>query len=180
MQWTLRQSLTKTSSHHPARWPNQTPLQAVWTHQGELGPKAIAFPSVLLANVRSQENKMDEIRFRLTQQRGIRDCCAHIFTETSLCQNILKQAISLDGQTIFRTDRTQNSDKTRRGRLCVYINSAWCSNVIKVDGQCFPDVEMLTILSVQWIHQCFCHNCLHSTRCKFKKCTTRTVWGHQQ
>ncbi len=28
---------------------------------------------------------------------------------------------------------------------CVYINNAWCSNIIKVDGQCLSDVEFLTL-----------------------------------
>ncbi len=34
----------------------------------------------LLSNVQSQENMMDEIQLGPTQE--IRDCCAHIFTET--------------------------------------------------------------------------------------------------
>lgn len=27
------------------------------------------------------------------------------------------------------------------GGLCVYINSAWCSNGVKVDGQCSQDAD---------------------------------------
>ncbi len=39
---------------------------------------------------------------------------------------------------------------------------------------------MPVILLAQRIHQCFSCCCLHSSRCKFKKCPTRTVWGLQQ
>ncbi len=63
------------------------------------------------------------------------------FTETWLHRNILDQAIALDGLNVFCADRTQDSGKMRGGRLYVYINDAWCSNVVKVDGQCFPDVK---------------------------------------
>ncbi|KAI3369115.1 hypothetical protein L3Q82_025439 [Scortum barcoo] len=38
-------------------------------------------PSLLLANVRSLENKLDELRARITSQREVRDCCALIFTD---------------------------------------------------------------------------------------------------
>ena len=46
---------------------------------------------------------------------------------------------------MFCTDRTQDSGKRRGGGLCVYINDAWCSNAVKVDGQCLPDVEFLML-----------------------------------
>ncbi len=68
--------------------------------------EAILLPSLLLTNVCPQENKKDQIRHRLTQQREIRDCCAHIFTETWLHKNILDQAFALSGWTVFHADRT--------------------------------------------------------------------------
>ncbi len=42
-------------------------------------------------------------------------------------------------------NRMQDSSKTRGGGLCVYINDAWCSNIVKADGQCFPDWKFLTL-----------------------------------
>ena len=41
-------------------------------------------PSILLANVQSLDNKVDEIRARLAFQRDIRDCNVICFTETWL------------------------------------------------------------------------------------------------
>ena len=55
-----------------------------------LGPKAVPLPSLLLANVRSQDNKMDEIRLRLTQQRETRNSGALIFTETWIHNNRIR------------------------------------------------------------------------------------------
>ena len=37
-------------------------------------------PSLLLANVRSLENKLDELRARITTHREVRECCPLIFT----------------------------------------------------------------------------------------------------
>lgn len=49
-------------------------------------PKARAnrplLPSLLLANMRSLENKQDALRAKITTQRKIRERCALIFTET--------------------------------------------------------------------------------------------------
>ena len=90
----------------------------------QLGPKAIPLPNLLLTNVQLQENKMDEIRLRLTQQREISDCCVHIFTETWLHPNIPDQAIAPDGRMVFHANRTKDSGKRRGGGLCVYINDA--------------------------------------------------------
>lgn len=46
---------------------------------------------------------------RLTQQWVIRDHCVHIYTETWSASNILDRAFTLDGGTLFRADRTQDS-----------------------------------------------------------------------
>ncbi len=90
----------------------------------QLAPKAIPLSRLLLANVRSQENKMDEIRLRLTQQ--LRDCGIHIFTETWLHHNIPNKAIVLKRWTVFCADRTQ--DVTQREVDFVFTS-------IMLDGQ---------------------------------------------
>ncbi len=84
--------------------------------------------------------------------------CIHTHTYTPIWNSIQQmalhplQAIALDRQTVFCADRTQDSSKMRGGGLCVYINDAWCSNVVKVDGQRSPDVEfsMLKCQNVCW------------------------------
>ncbi len=125
----------------------QPPRQIIWTNRHQkrcnhprkrgkrarirakqLGRKAAPLPSLLLANVRSQENKMDEIRLRLTQQCVIWDCCAHIITETWLHHSFTDLVIALDRQTMFHTDRTQDEG---RWTLCL---RQWCL-MLKANGQ---------------------------------------------
>ncbi|KAI4889038.1 hypothetical protein NFI96_000828 [Prochilodus magdalenae] len=62
-------------------------------------------PSLLLANVRSLENKLDELRARITTQREIRDCCVLILTETWLSDSTPDSAIQLQTHSVHRGDR---------------------------------------------------------------------------
>ncbi|XP_037400811.1 uncharacterized protein LOC108414208 [Pygocentrus nattereri] len=66
-------------------------------------------PSLLLANVRSLENKLDELRARITSQRETRECCALIFTETWLSDRVLDSAIQPETHSVHRGDRTAAS-----------------------------------------------------------------------
>ncbi|KAK2921577.1 hypothetical protein Q8A73_001062 [Channa argus] len=66
-------------------------------------------PSLLLANVRSLENKLDELRAKITTQREIRECCALIFTETCLSDKVPEDAIQLQTHSVHRGDRTAPS-----------------------------------------------------------------------
>lgn len=55
-------------------------------------------------------------------------------------------AIELAGRHIFWTDRTaDDSNKTRCGGLCIYINKAWCTNTVTVRRPCSAKVEFLTV-----------------------------------
>ena len=54
-------------------------------------------------------------------------------TETFLHLNI--SDFALDRWTVFWADRAQDYSLMRRG--------AWYSHTVEVDGQCFPDVELL-------------------------------------
>ncbi len=47
-------------------------------------PHKPAIPTILLANVRSLDNKLDYIRLLRSTQRTVRDCCVFVFTETWL------------------------------------------------------------------------------------------------
>lgn len=70
---------------------------------------------------------------RLTQQQEIKECCAHIFTETADCISIPTQ----------HKTTVKSGEVNQSSQLSVYINDSWCLNVVKVDGQCtpFPKVE---------------------------------------
>ncbi|XP_049329182.1 uncharacterized protein LOC125790231 [Astyanax mexicanus] len=102
-------------------------------------------PSLLLANVRSLENKLDELRARITSQREMRECCALIFTETWLSDKVPDSAIQFETHSVHRGDRTAASGKATGGGVCVFVNNAWCRDVQTVHQHCSPDVEFLLL-----------------------------------
>ncbi len=51
-------------------------------------PHKPAIPTILLANVRSLDNKLDYIRLLRSTQRTVRDCCVFVFTETWLNNSV--------------------------------------------------------------------------------------------
>lgn len=110
-------------------------------------------PSVLLAKVRSLENKMDELRTRIISQREIRDCCALILTETRQSNNIPDSAVQLQTHSIHRGDRTAVSGKHKGGGTYIYINNRWCSDVQTVSKHCSSDAELLlTLLPTEGVY----------------------------
>ncbi|KAK3759021.1 hypothetical protein RRG08_016527 [Elysia crispata] len=61
--------------------------------------------------------------------------------------NSLLTSGSINGFSVFRSDRTPNSEKTRGGGVCAYINSKWCNNdnIHVTDRTCTPCVEVLSL-----------------------------------
>lgn len=99
--------------------------------------------SLLLANVQSQENKRGKIRLRLIRHRKS-EAVVLIFTETWLHPNILDQAFTFNGQTLFCANRTKDCGKMTRGG---HSQSGW---TVFTRCQVFK-VKMSTILSAQRI-----------------------------
>ena len=62
-------------------------------------------PSILLANVQSLDNKVDEQRPSTSFQRDIRDCNILCFMETWLSRDILSESIQPVVFTVHRADR---------------------------------------------------------------------------
>ena len=84
-----------------------------------------AIPSVLLANVRSMDNKMEDISLWRSLQHGVRICCVYIFMETWLTDKIPDSGIKLGGLTVHRADRVvSTSAKHRGGDLFAYTNNS--------------------------------------------------------
>ncbi|RXN39336.1 leucine-rich repeat-containing 24-like protein [Labeo rohita] len=76
-------------------------------------------PSILLANVQSLENKLDDLRARAKFQRDIRDCNLLCFTETWLNPAVPDHAIQpAEFFSVHRMDRTRDSGKSRGGGVC--------------------------------------------------------------
>ncbi|XP_038590416.1 uncharacterized protein LOC119914941 [Micropterus salmoides] len=91
-----------------------------------------ALPSIHLANVRSLDNKMDEL---LLLNRTNLDFCR----SAALCFT------SWTAHFTYRDREREHTGKTRGGGLCFYINEGWCTDVTVLKKSCRPHLETLFI-----------------------------------
>jgi hypothetical protein len=106
------------------------------------------FPSMLVANVQSLVNKVDEIRARVAFQRDIRDCNILCFTETWLNQDRLSESVQPLCFFMHFADRNKHiSGKKKGGGVCLMINGSWCNNnnIQEIKSFCSPVLEFLKI-----------------------------------
>ncbi len=106
-------------------------------------------PTILLANVQSLDNKLCELRARISYQRETRDCCVICLTETWMSAIVPDSAIELTGFSVHRSDRTKElTGKSRGGGVCFYINNLWCDerNIHSIKSFCSPDLEFHMLL----------------------------------
>nr|XP_008286879.1 PREDICTED: uncharacterized protein LOC103362331 [Stegastes partitus] len=103
-------------------------------------------PSILLANIQSLDNKLDELRARIRYQRDTRDCNIICLTETWLTPTLLDHAIQpVEFFTVHRMDRMAESGTSRGGGVCLMTNNNWCRDVVCLSKSCSPNLELLTI-----------------------------------
>ncbi|KAK1802485.1 hypothetical protein P4O66_022156, partial [Electrophorus voltai] len=103
-------------------------------------------PSILLANVQSLDNKLDNLRARIKFQMDIRDCNLLCFTESWLNPAVPNHAIQpAEFFSVHRMDRTADSGKSRGGGVCVMVYNSWCNNanVVTLACSCSPNLELL-------------------------------------
>ncbi len=106
-------------------------------------------PSILLANVQSLENKMDDLRARISFQWDIRDCNIVCLTETWLTPTVPDTAVTpSDNFSVLQMDRTAEAGKTKGGGVCFMINRKWCDprNISILLRSCSPHLEHLSII----------------------------------
>ena len=72
-------------------------------------------PSILLANVQSLDNKVDEIRASVAFQRDIRDCNVLCFTETCLTRDTLSESVQPPGFFTHRAERNTHLSGKKKG-----------------------------------------------------------------
>ena len=48
------------------------------------------------------------------------------FTETWLSENVADSHVNIEDFSIFRADRTNDSEQIKVGGLCVFVNEQWC------------------------------------------------------
>ncbi len=106
-------------------------------------------PSILLANVQSLENKMDDLRTRISFQRDIRDCNILCLSKTWLTTSVPDTAVTpSDNFSVLRMDRTAEAGKSKGGGVCFMINKKWCDprNISILSRSCSPHLEHLSII----------------------------------
>ncbi len=106
-------------------------------------------PSILLINVQSLVNKMDDLRARRSFQRDIRDCNILCLTETWLTPSVPDTAVTPSYNFYFlRMDRTAEAGKTKGGGVCFMINKKWCDPryISILSRSCSPHLEHLSII----------------------------------
>ncbi len=88
-----------------------------------LCPLRPPLPTILLANVQSLDNKLCELRARISYQRETRDRCIICLTETWMSAVVPDSAIELTGFSVHRSDRTKElTGKSRGGGVCFFIS----------------------------------------------------------
>ncbi len=106
-------------------------------------------PTILLANVQSLDNKLCELRARISYQRETRECCIICLTETWMSAMVPDSAIELAGFSVHRSDRTKElTEKAEVGGVCFFINNSWCDerNLHSIKSFCSPDLEFHMLL----------------------------------
>ncbi len=88
----------------------------------------ISLPSVILGNVRSLRNKMDELQGYVRFQKDFKNCGVLAFTETWLNEQDLDTDLHIDGfGTPFRLDRkAEVTGKKQGGGVCLYVTWNGC------------------------------------------------------
>ncbi len=113
------------------------------------GAHSPPLPSILLTNVQSMENKMDDLRARISFQWDIRDCNIICLSETWLTPSVPDTAVTpSDNFSVLRMDRTAEAGKSKGGGVCFMINKNWCDprNISSLSRSCSPHLEHLSII----------------------------------
>ncbi|TWW54569.1 RNA-directed DNA polymerase from mobile element jockey [Takifugu flavidus] len=104
-------------------------------------------PSIIMGNVRSLPNKMDELAALTRHQREYRESSLLLFTETWLTALTPDTAAQLEGFTLLRADRSRESGKRKGGGPAVFVNDRWCNpgHITIREQHCCKDIELLAV-----------------------------------
>ena len=103
-------------------------------------------PTITLSNVRSIVNKMDELRANVNYDHEYRNSSLICLTETWLHSDIHSNNIEIPGFVAMRADRSfENTNKTKGGGLCVFVNNKWCNNFTCRSTVCDKNIELICI-----------------------------------
>ena len=103
-------------------------------------------PAITLGNVRSIGNKIDEIRALARFNSDFRCSSLICFTETWLKPSTPNEHLDITGFNLIRHDRSSSeSNKSKGGGLCLYMNQRWCNNYTLRSTVCTPNIEMICV-----------------------------------
>lgn len=102
-------------------------------------------PAIILSNVRSLNNKIDDLRTYARYCSEFREASLMCLTESWLQFNAPDSLFEINGFTLIRLDRDANSGKSKGGGICVYINDLWCRQFTVKEALCDSNVEMLCL-----------------------------------
>lgn len=111
------------------------------------GHRRIPLPTIMLANVQSLRNKMDELQANVKYLKEYNSACLLALTETWLKDHDSYSDLEIDGfGEPYRLDRDPTvTGKSLGGGLCLYVNKNWCNQVVVRDTLCTPDIELLSV-----------------------------------
>lgn len=94
----------------------------------------IPLPTVILANVQSLRNKVDELRASVKFLAEYNSTCRLVLTETWLKEQDSHSDLEIDGFRIpFHLDGVSSvTGKSLGGGLCLYVNNKWCKMVVLI------------------------------------------------
>ncbi|GFR92463.1 endonuclease domain of the non-LTR retrotransposon LINE-1 [Elysia marginata] len=97
--------------------------------------------------MQSLDNKLDELTTNCRFSYAYREAGLICLTETWFNQTAPNSVIGIDKFTVYSSDRSLASGKTRGGGVCVYVNDRWCTtnNTHVIKTLCTPDVELLAL-----------------------------------
>ena len=103
-------------------------------------------PQVILSNVRSIRNKIDELRSLIKYDSDYRQSSIICLTETWLNSKDLDVMYNIDGFSLIRSDRDAvTSNKSCGGGIAFYIKKLWCTNYYIHSKLCTPHIELLAL-----------------------------------
>lgn len=104
-------------------------------------------PSVILANVQSLRNKIDELQANVKSLSEYKHSCIISLTETWLKNHDSNDDLEIDGfGHPWRLDHdAQLTGKCMGGGMCLYLNNQWCKTAVVRESVCIPDIELLSV-----------------------------------
>ncbi|XP_070534509.1 uncharacterized protein [Ptychodera flava] len=101
-------------------------------------------PTITFSNVRSLQNKMDELTALVRFDGDFRRNNLLCFSETWLTEEA--DNISLPGYSLVRADRNPNKAKKRcGGGLCAFVSNRWATQFNIHEQVCTHDYELLSV-----------------------------------